>query len=139
MNADPDPLDLLRHHGLRATSQRIEIMGAVIGSEGHPTAEEVWESARERQPTLSLSTVYDTLSLFVELDLIEEVHGGEGGTRYEFFHEPHVNLVCTECGSVEDVDLDGLASLLAAAEDASRFQVPPQPLELEGVCTECSA
>lgn len=132
-----EPLDLLREHGLRATSQRIEILDAVMASEGHPTAEEVWEQAREAQPTLSLSTVYDTLSRFVEIGLLKELHAGEGPTRYEFFDGPHVNLVCVECGAVEDADSHEIAALIAEADDASGFQIPPQPVELEGRCTAC--
>lgn len=137
MATSMDPLDLLRENGLRATSQRIEILQAVIEAEGHPTAEEVWERAREAQPTLSLSTVYDTLSRFVELDLLDELHAGEEATRYEFFDRPHLNLVCTACGRVEDTEADGLASLISEAEGASTFDVAPQPIELEGRCSDC--
>jgi len=135
--SSPEPLDLLREHGLRATSQRIEILSAVQDGEGHPTAEEVWEQAREAQPTLSLSTVYDTLSRFVEIGLLEELHAGEGPTRYEFFDGPHVNVVCTGCGAVEDADSGEIATLIEEAEASSTFEVPPQPVELEGRCTDC--
>lgn len=136
MTPETDPLDLLRDHGLRATAQRIRIMEAVLAGPGHPTAEEVWERARRDQPTLSLSTVYETLSRFVELGLIDELHVGEA-TRYEFADAPHVNVVCSECGAVEDVDVNGLAAVLEEAGDRSRFEVPPQPLEAQGRCNEC--
>lgn len=137
MATSEDPLDLLRENGLRATSQRIEILRAVIDAEGHPKAEEVWEAARDSHPTLSLSTVYDTLSRFVELGMIDELHAGEGATRYEFFEAPHLNLVCTECGRVEDTTAEGLAALIADAGDGSAFHLDPQPVELEGRCREC--
>lgn len=133
----PEPLDLLRDHGLRATAQRIEILRAVMDDEGHPTAEAVWERAREAQPTLSLSTVYDTLSRFVELDLLDELHTGEDATRYEFFDRPHLNLVCSECGRVEDTEAEGLAGLIDEAEGESTFQLDPQPIELAGRCPDC--
>lgn len=137
MTTPTDPLDLLRDHGLRATSQRIEILHAVMEHEEHPTAEDVWEQAREDQPTLSLSTVYDTLSRFVELGLLDELHAGEGATRYEFFDRPHINLVCTECGHVEDTDAGELGAVIEEAEGASAFAVDPQPIELEGRCSDC--
>lgn len=133
----PDPIDLLRDNGLRATSQRIAIMRAVMDGDEHPTAEEVWETAREGQPTLSLSTVYDTLSRFVQLDLIDELHAGEEATRYEFLDRPHVNLVCTSCGRVEDAESERIADLIAEADGASRFAIGPQPVELEGRCADC--
>lgn len=132
-----DPLELLRDHGLRATSQRIEILRTVVDGEGHPTAEDVWERAREAHPTLSLSTGYDTLSRFVELGVLGELHAGEGAVRYEFFEEPHVNLVCTECGSVADADSEAIAALLAEAGRVSTFEIPPQPVELRGRCRDC--
>lgn len=132
----PDPLELLRENGLRATAQRIGILEAIVDTEGHPTAEDVWERAREDQPTLSLSTVYDTLSRFVELGLIDEVHAGEGATRYEFFDRPHLNIVCSTCGDVRDVDVGAVETLIEAADD-SAFDVPDQPVELEGVCASC--
>lgn len=134
----PDPLDLLRETGLRVTAQRIGILEAVVDIEGHPTAEEVWEQAREDQPTLSLSTVYDTLARFVDLGLIDEVHAGDEPTRYEFFNEAHVNLVCQECGTVEDAQAGPLGDLIDEV-DGSGFEVPPQPVELEGLCDACAS
>lgn len=141
VTSPPEPLELLRETGLRATAQRLTILRAIVSADGHPTAEEVWESAREDQQTLSLSTVYDTLSRFVEVDLIDEVHGGEGATRYEFSDHPHVNVVCSSCGDVRDVDVDvdTVATLIEAADTKHGFEVPTQPVELEGLCATCQA
>lgn len=138
MAPSEDPLELLRDTDLRVTAQRLGILEALVAVEGHPTAEEVWEQAREDQPTLSLSTVYDTLSRFADRGLVDEVHAGDEPTRYEFFNDAHVNLVCEACGAVEDADASHLEDLIHEVDGGSGFQVPTQPVKLAGVCSECA-
>jgi len=60
--------------GQRVTSQRRLLLDLIRQSEGHLDADELYRLAKEREPRISLSTVYRTLRLFKELGLVEERH-----------------------------------------------------------------
>ncbi|HQE18452.1 MAG TPA: transcriptional repressor, partial [Aggregatilineales bacterium] len=83
------------------------------------------------------ATVYNTLSLLVELDLIHEIASPtEGSTRYDPQVAPHLNLICTNCNriiDVDDVDLTYLEELTARYG----FEVADVNVVLHGLCAEC--
>ena len=87
--------------GLRATNQRALILEIIRRGQGHLDADEVYRQAREKQPRLSLSTVYRTLQLLKRLGLVEEVHFDEAHHHYEVKpSSEHHHLVCLGCGKV---------------------------------------
>lgn len=130
--------DLLRQHDLKVTPQRLAILEVLVGEETHPTAEEVHETLQAEHPTVSLSTVYDTLSRFEDLGIVDSFRVGDGATRYEFANEPHVNVVCVECREVVDVDSPAVSDLVSDVEDRSAFSLQDQPVELRGRCGDCA-
>ena len=105
MDNSSRPLEKTRHTldvtGLRVTNQRALIMEIIRHGEGHLDADEVYRRAREKQPRISLSTVYRTLQALKKVGLIEEVHINE--TRHYYEIKPtteHHHLVCLKCGRV---------------------------------------
>lgn len=133
----PDALEILRENGLKATTQRLAILDVVMEEGEHPTAEEIHERLAAEHPTISLSTVYDTLSRLTELGIVDPLHIGEGATRYEFFDEPHVNVVCRRCRSIVDVDSDAIEPFLDRVQRETAFDLGDQQIELRGVCEAC--
>ena len=75
--------DFLNTAGLRSTHQRAIILDIIRSGQGHLDADEVFRLARKKQPRISLSTVYRTLSRLKELGLIEELHFDEAHHHYE--------------------------------------------------------
>jgi Fe2+ or Zn2+ uptake regulation protein len=131
--------DLLRRHDLKVTPQRLAILEVLVEAEDtHPTAEEVHAALQATHPTVSLSTVYDTLSRFEELEIVDTFHVGDGATRYEWANEPHVNVVCVDCREVVDVDTPKVTDLVDDVEDRSKFSLAEQPVELRGRCSACA-
>jgi Fur family peroxide stress response transcriptional regulator len=133
----PEPIDLLHEHDLKATTQRVALLDIVMEQGHHPTAEQIHERLTEEHPTVSRSTVYESLSKFVELGILNELHIGDGVTRYEFFNDPHVNVVCRECKQIVDVDSPELVELLDRVHDETAYEVRTQRMELHGVCPDC--
>jgi Fe2+ or Zn2+ uptake regulation protein len=87
--------------GIRVTNQRALILEVIRHGQGHLDADEVYRRARQKQPRLSLSTVYRTLQAFKKLGLIEEVHFDEAHHHYEVKPPAeHHHLVCLGCGRV---------------------------------------
>lgn len=92
----------------------------------------------EYHPTMSLATVYNTLSLLVELDLIHEVGSIEDGSmRYEPNNSPHINLVCKGCGTILD-DFAFDMSAVKASAAAHNFAVHDASITVHGLCEACA-
>ncbi len=104
--------DFIRRKGLRRTNQRDVIMRAVFSKDEHFTAEELFERVRKTDSDTSRATVYRTLGLLVEANLLREIDLGDNQTTYDpnFVDKPsHNHLVCIDCGRVvefEDLNLD---------------------------------
>lgn len=104
--------DFIRRKGLRRTNQRDVIVKAVFSKDEHFTAEELFERVRKTDSDTSRATVYRTLALLVEANLLREIDLGDNQTTYDpnFVDKPsHNHLVCIDCGKVvefEDLNVD---------------------------------
>lgn len=106
-------LDLfIKRKGLRRTVQRERIVSAVFAQDEHFTAEELFERVRKIDGDASRATVYRTLGLLVEADLLRQIDLGDSQITYDpnFLDKPsHNHLVCIDCGRVvefEDAHVD---------------------------------
>lgn len=111
-SAAPALRQSLAQAGLRATPQRLAILGALRALRGHPTAEQVHQVVRPAQPQLSLGTVYKTLDALVAAGLTRRVAAAEGhARRYDADLSAHHHLVCSETQQIldyADPELDAL-------------------------------
>jgi len=104
--------EFIRRKRLRRTSQRETIVKAAFSKDDHFTAEELFDRVRKTDADTSRATVYRTLSLLVEADLLREIDLGDNQTTYDpnFLDKPsHNHLVCIDCGRVvefEDAHID---------------------------------
>ena len=101
-------IEKLRDHGIQPTPQRIAVAEFVLNTVTHPTADEVWVSVRDRCPTLSRATVYNTLNLFAEKGLLKPQPLREGVVVFDPHVTPHHHFIDEETGKVFDVPWDAL-------------------------------
>lgn len=135
---------ILKEKGLKVTKQRILVLEALACCEDkHLTAEEIYEIVKADFPEIGLATVYRTIQLLVELDLVESVQLGDGYVRYEIgkldseeAHHHH-HLICLECGKVISFRDDLLDELEARIMESASFQVINHEVKLYGYCKEC--
>lgn len=123
----------LRAAGRRITPER-ELLLQIIERNAHLDATEIHRLAREVNPKIGLATVYRTLSLLEELDMIRASGFGEDHSHYEVRHADHVHMICTECGRIIDA---AYPTDLYAVIDREGFTVRQSRLELLGVCAAC--
>ena len=106
----------LRAAGLKATSPRVAILDAVQRNCNHPSAENIYQELAESHPSLSLSTVYGTLSSFVKAGLVRKLSEVDGRLRVDGAKPPHDHAICRMCGAIFDIEplseLPGGLSLL---------------------------
>lgn len=121
----------------RLTPQREAVLNVIRAREDHPTASEIFEAARERLPTISYATVYNSLRYLREAGLVREISFGDSASRYDRETERHDHAICSVCGKLVDFDLPQAASLLRVAARKARFKGESVHLTLTGVCPDC--
>jgi Fe2+ or Zn2+ uptake regulation protein len=129
---------LLRLRGNRVTPQRRAILKIIQEQGGHLSADEIYYLARKEVPRLSLSTVYRTLELLKDLDLVSELQLAGSHYRYEAQSGEHQHLVCLSCGKVIEFQCAHWAEMHRKLADQHGFKITGSRVELFGYCEECS-
>jgi Fur family ferric uptake transcriptional regulator len=131
--------EFIRRKGLRRTGQRDQIIESAFSKDEHFTAEELFDRVRKSSNDISRATVYRTLALLVEADLLREIDLGDNQTTYDpnFLDKPsHNHLVCIDCGRVvefEDAHIDLLNDCVTRRLG---FRPVRQTLKIEASCAE---
>lgn len=135
--ADPiivDDLEYeLRAEGVRITRQRVAILSALAGSNDHPTAENILERARNQDETVSLATVYRTLSVLVERGTVLRNEFDGTGARFELANKPHHDhLIDVDTGQVIEFTSPKIEQLQAEIARELGYDIVDHRLELYG-------
>ena len=128
----------LSEKGYRLTPQRLMILSAIENSDDHISAEEIYAQVVAKYPNVNMSTVYRTLELLKQLRLVTETDLGGGRVRYHPADKGHHHhLVCTECGTVIDLDESLLSSLERTLLREYKFIADLKHLAIFGRCANC--
>ncbi|HKV85557.1 MAG TPA: transcriptional repressor, partial [Ktedonobacterales bacterium] len=120
------------------------VLEALRDTDRHPTASDLYETVRLRQPRIGRATVYRALERLVAGGLAVEVARDSFGRRYDARIERHDHCVCAGCGRVIDVTLPLIIpenSFARVAEEAARagFVMDAYELRLRGRCADCQS
>ena len=116
------------------TKQRAIILEVLRSDKCHHTAEELYQLAKEKMPSISRATVYNNLHSLEKEQIIRKISGDGGPDRYDDSFIPHGHLVCTVCGGVSDIDLPGIEAILleSVGSDVDSFEI-----KVRGRCARC--
>lgn len=127
-----------RDAGLSVTHQRLAIFEAVQANcNRHPSAEIIYQTVRERYPTISFNTIYKNLEIFEELGIVVKVNPLYNEARYDVDVRPHHHLICRQCKTIIDVHDTKLSDVPAPVEADDGFKVENWTVQFTGLCTEC--
>jgi Fur family ferric uptake transcriptional regulator len=118
--------------GLKMTGQRKTILQVLDSAEDHPSVEDVYERAKKMDDSVSIATVYRTLSLLDELDLVIKHEFQEGYARYEVNWDHHHHLIDLETGEVVEFQNDELERLKIKIAKELGYNLMDHRLELYG-------
>lgn len=130
---------LCRERGLPLTVQRREILRAVLERDDHPTADTVYESAKDRIPGLSRTTVYRVLETLVSLGVVRRLHHPGPNARFDAKTSRHHHLVCRVCHRVIDLESEDLDNLKLPSVSHHGFRIEDYSVHVVGVCGECGS
>lgn len=132
-----DLVSVFRRNRMKITPQRQLLCSLIEGAADHPTVESIYQQAAKHMPTISLKTVYTTLTELADLGVIRLSNIGSGSLRVDPDPTPHAHLVCKTCGKVFDQPYSSLSDTLSLKIDHPGFTVEEQEVILRGRCQEC--
>lgn len=130
---------VLREHGYRLTRPRRVVWQVLRRAGGHLTAEEIADRADATSPGVNLASVYRSLALLADLDLVRESRVGDGeAARWEIAHpDEHFHLVCEDCGEITHHAGDLVERVRDHLSDSHGFAVESVELVVTGRCRDC--
>ncbi len=131
-------VEALRKTGHRITPQRLAILEVLAENHGHPSVEKIFEQLRNRFPTMSVATVYKTVSILKEIKQVLELGFPDGSNRYDGNKPyPHPHVVCTKCRTIFDPELDIIVDLTLEVARQTGFSITAHRLDFFGLCANC--
>ena len=126
-------VSILRDYGVTVTPQRIAVMQYLDTHRTHPDAETIYEDLKKETPSLSKTTIYNTLDMLRQHGLIQVLTIGTK-FRYDFNLHPHHHFRCTRCGAFIDIPA-GDATMDCIDTDGHR--IDEVHVYLKGICKKC--
>lgn len=134
-------LEQLRERGFRLTPQRQMVLSVMHAMDQFATVEEIHQRVQAISSAVDVSTVYRTLDLLCDFNLVAMVELEDEQRRYrlEGVHQPHLHLVCRACGKVLGAELAPARPLADHAREQLGFELDLDHLSLPGLCRACAA
>lgn len=126
--------EALQNNNIRPSHQRLKVLEYLSNNKTHPTVDEIFHHLKEEVPTLSKTTIYNTLKTLVEANLVHVISIEDTETRYDAVIGEHGHFKCTSCGEIFDFDLDFNALL---PEGLEGFKVHNKDIYFKGTCPNC--
>lgn len=125
--------------GLRSTEQRRVIVDTFVGAQSHLTIDELLALVKQRDPRIGYATVYRTLKMLAESGIANELHFGDGFSRYELREalSHHDHLICTSCGKIVEFEEPEIELLQTRVAESQGFVITTHRHELYGLCPKC--
>jgi Fur family peroxide stress response transcriptional regulator len=123
---------------LGLTRQREVVLQVIRDAREHLTANEVFAAAKEKLPSISFATVYNSLRYLREAGHIAEIQFGNGASRFDRCTHRHDHAICTKCGKLVDIEMEHPRELMTRAAEYSKFKPESLEFTLRGICPECN-
>ncbi|ARE80341.1 Fur family transcriptional regulator [Campylobacter helveticus] len=131
----------LREGGLKYTKQREILLKTLYHSDMHYTPESLYMEIKQAEPNsnVGIATVYRTLNLLEEAEMVTSISFGSAGKKYELANKPHHDhMICKVCGKIiefENPIIERQQSLIA---NEHRFKLTGHLMQLYGICSDCN-
>lgn len=131
----------LKEKDCKLTPQRTATLDVLIENESkHLSTEDIYQLVKDKYPDIGLATIYRTLQLFDNFDIVKKLNFNDGCYRYELSEDhrhQHHHLICLTCGNVYEFDDDLLDQLEDRIESNNDFQVKDHMVKFFGYCKDC--
>lgn len=125
---------ILVDRGIKPTFQRLKILEFLDKNHSHPTVDMIYAALYKKVPTLSKTTVYNTLDVFRKYHLVDVLTITESEIRYEYILQPHHHFYCRRCGKIIDLDVTCVYQEEMCVEGHLIESIHGY---FKGICSEC--
>lgn len=125
----------LTRHNIRPSVQRVAIMQYLLDHRTHPTADDIYTDLVKAMPTLSRTTVYNTLQLLVNNQAVLGLTLDKHTMHFDGYTHPHAHFMCHKCGRIFDVEVD--KHLHDHLFTSDKFKIEGVELNYVGLCPDC--
>ena len=124
----------LLQKNINLSYQRMKVLEYLTQNHCHPTVDQIHADLKIEIPTLSKTTVYSTLRVLIEAELVRVITIEDNETRYDIKTESHGHFKCESCGEIYNfnIDVDSLKS-----DDLHGFKIDDKDVYFKGVCPNC--
>ncbi|MBV1757919.1 MAG: transcriptional repressor [Dethiosulfatibacter sp.] len=133
-NTIEDIKNFLSEHSIKPSIQRVKIYQFLLNNKTHPTADDIYNRLNAELITLSKTTVYNTLHLFVDKGVVLPIHIEGNEVRYDADFSQHAHFKCNGCGALHDLHLN---LNIQSISELNRFQVKDIQVLISGLCDKC--
>jgi Fur family transcriptional regulator, peroxide stress response regulator len=125
---------LLKDNAIKITPQRLEILKYLDENHTHPTADKIYSALKTKNPSLSKTTVYNSLETLKKHKLIQTLTISGAETRYDIIQGLHHHFLCQSCGAIIDIDI-ACPNINKIIQDG--HQVDEVHGYFKGICKNC--
>ena len=122
---------------LKHSKQRDLIKEFLMTRKDHPTADVVYMNVRQQNPNISLGTVYRNLTLLADIGEISRLRLGDGVDHFDADTSPHYHFICSDCGSVIDLEMDSIDQIDSMAGANFDGEITGHVTCFYGSCGSC--
>jgi len=126
--------DYLKSNDVKPSYQRIKILEFLMKSKDHPTVDTIYRNLISEIPTLSKTTVYNTLKLFIKKKITTAISIENSETRFDADMSVHGHFKCEKCDEVFDFDLD-ISNL--KLDELKEYDIKQTHIYIRGICKNC--
>lgn len=128
--------ETLSRYNIKPSPQRMAIMTYLLEHKTHPTIEEIYKFLSPDMPTLSKTTIYNTLKLFVENGAASMLTINEKTTCYDYDTSPHAHFICKKCNKVTDL-FYGVENMIPSRQEIEGNRIVDMQVYYRGICKDC--
>jgi Fur family ferric uptake transcriptional regulator len=131
---------LIKENGLKFTKQRELVLKILYDNSGHFTPENIYNLIKSSYPdiTIGIATIYRTLALLEESNMVNSISFGSKGKKYELgIKDHHDHLICIECGRLIEFQDEIIEKRQEAISKKFDFKMTGHTMNIIGICKDC--
>ena len=136
MNTVQGTREYLLKYDIKPSMQRIAIMDYLMEHRVHPTADEIYNALYPTMPTLSKTTIYNTMKLFSEQGAVKALVIDEKNVRFDIDTSSHAHFMCLGCGCVYDIPIENREAIVL--DGVGELLITETHLYYKGYCKKCA-
>lgn len=126
--------DILQDKGVKPSLHRMKILEYLIEKKNHPTVDMIFKDISGEIPTLSKTTIYNTLTTFVENGIAQAITIEDNEVKYDAIVDDHAHFKCTRCGTIYDINMD---TKISSIKTLSGHIINERHMYFKGICKQC--